>query len=505
MTKPKDATDALLVQKHQKSEAQKKLAEIEGGIDQLRDVRSANLQALDELDAQLDALMNADGIQFDSNDQALEPEIEALLQVDAARIEAAHQIALLEVVDAGRDADWSQYMVSIHRYATQNGVHLSGDPFSRLMTESQRLAIEQRIDDDLTYKNANCDKYDYMLAATCGMVAGLIDVRFVGLPWGQGAIGKGADKAVDSAVAGFAELLGWEGPREGSDPKASAIGFLERKFNVNYDQTHGNAPGTRGTGGKVDHLTPVNHHLKNLAHSPDLVGLVFSIINQFTNTSTFVSNGKLITIDTETFELQGSNFPAKVFAGFCNWLGHLASDVAGSSGSTGRGAGIPIPFYSLLQFLDVGAFGQHRDTFAKVAVKVFEQGYDLRHGLALAVPVLIGELLTRISWSFKQRLYHHKDWKDCVPAGTNPEVRRMLLVAHGTLCMVDGVDAGLRSGGDIIQFMLRANIVAWARFGTLAIKEMNAWYPSGRLDFDATNSYLDAEYEKGSIWVPGSS
>src|SRR5690606_33600076 len=205
----------------------------------LRDIRSANLQALDDLDAQLNALMSADSIQFDANDQALETEIEALLQVDAAKIEAAQQIGLLEVVDVASEADWSQYMVSTCRYATKNGVDLSGDPFSRLMTESQRLVVERRIDEDLTHKNANCDKYDYMLAATCGMVAGLIDVLFVGLP-GQGAIGNGADKAVDSAVIGFAKLLGWKGPREGRDPKASAIGFLERKFKVNYDQTHGN-------------------------------------------------------------------------------------------------------------------------------------------------------------------------------------------------------------------------------------------------------------------------
>ncbi len=495
MAKHKDATDALLVQKHQQSGAQKKLAEIDEGIARLQDVHSANLQALNDLDAQLDALMQADGIQFDPNDQVLDPEIEALLQVDTARIESAQQIGLLEVVDPGQDADWNQYIASIHNYAAQNGVDLSGDPFSRLMTDSQRIAVERRIDEDLTYKNANCDRYDYMLAVICGMVAGLIDVLFVGLP-GQGAIGQGTDKVVDGAVMGFAKFLGWPGARAGSDPKASAIGFLERNFKVNYDQTHSNSLGSTGTGGMVDHLTPKNHHIKSLAHSPDPIGLVFSIINQFTNTSTFVSNGKLITIDTETFELHGSNFPAKVFSGFYNWFGHLASDATGSSGSQGRGSGIPMPFYSSLQFLDFGAFGQHRDTFAKVAVKVFEQGYDLRHGLALAVPVLIGELLTRISWSFKQRLYHHKEWEDCIPTGNNPELRRMLLVSHGTLCLVDGADAGLRSGGDIVTFMLRSNIIAWARFGTLAIKEMNAWYRAGKLDIDATNQYLDAEYER---------
>jgi hypothetical protein len=57
----------------------------------------------------------------------------------------------------------------------------------------------------------------------------------------------------------------------------------------------------------------------------------------------------------------------------------------------------------------------------------------------------------------------------------------MLLVAHGSLCLVDTTDAALRSGGDIIQFMLRSNLIAWARFGTLAIKELHSWYRSGNL------------------------
>lgn len=127
-------------------------------------------------------------------------------------------------------------------------------------------------------------------------------------------------------------------------------------------------------------------------------------------------------------------------------------------------------------------------------MKVFEQGYDLRHGMALAVPVMVAELLTRLAWSFKQNIYHGKEWSDCIPVGANPELRRMLLVAHGSLCMVDGVDAGLRSGGDIVQFMLRTNLIAWARFGLLAIKETRAWYATGSLDVDAANDELDREY-----------
>lgn len=486
--KPEDKTDALLVQKHQQSSAQQKLEEISQNVSGLHKLNSENLQRLDELDAELNDLLSIEGLETNALDEKLEPEVEDLLQVDINSIKERHQISLLNTV-GDEDLDWDQYMAAVRSYAQQNGVDLTGDPFSRLMTDSQRIEIERRIDEDLTYKKANCDLYDYMVAVTCGMIAGLVDVIFVGAPK-EKELGKKADKTVDGAVIGIAKMLGWPGPREGSDAKASAIGFLERKYKVNYDQIHGKPLGIP--------LTPANHHLKNLAHSPDLVGLFFSLVNQFTSTSTFVNDGQLITIDTETFELKGGNFPAKIYAGFCNWFWHLASDVAGSSGSSTRGSGIPIPFFSMLQFLNFGKFGQDRDTFGQLSVKVFQEGYDFRHGLALAIPVLIAELLTRISWSFKQRLYHGKDWKDCIPESSNPELRHMLLVSHGTLCIVDGVDAGLRSGGgsDPETLMLHMNIIAWVKFGHSAIKELRVWYKAGKIDIEAANEYLDSEYEK---------
>jgi hypothetical protein len=331
-----------------------------------------------------------------------------------------------------------------------------------------------------------------MIAGTCGLIGGLIDVLFVGLP-GQGALTKAADNWTDSAVQKFARLVGWKGPREGSDPTASAIGFLEGRYRVNYDHRHGV---------DVDGLfkmSTMNHHIKSLGHSPDLVGLFFSILDQFTSSAHFVSDGHLIRVDTKTFELQGQTWAAKLFAGFANWLGHLFSDVAGSSGATGRGAGIPIPFYSLLQFVDVGEFGQHKQTFATVAVQVFEQGYDFRHGIAMSIPVVVTEMLTRLLWIVKRRFYHRSPWGECVPTAAVPELRRMLLVAHGTLCLVDAADAGLRSGGDMIQFMLRSNLIAWTRFGTIAIKELMAAFRTGTLDIEAVDEYLEAEYRRMAV------
>jgi len=49
--------------------------------------------------------------------------------------------------------------------------------------------------------------------------------------------------------------------------------------------------------------------------------------------------------------------------------------------------------------------------------------------------------------------------------------------------------------------MLRSNLIAWARFGTLALKELNSWYQDGRLDIKAVDTYLDGEYER--LVTPG--
>lgn len=69
-------------------------------------------------------------------------------------------------------------------------------------------------------------------------------------------------------------------------------------------------------------------------------------------------------------------------------------------------------------------------------------------------------------------------------------------MAHGTLCLMDSGDALLRSGGELVQFLLRTNLIAWVRFGTLAVKELHVWYKSGDIDADAVNEYLDQELSR---------
>lgn len=312
-----------------------------------------------------------------------------------------------------------------------------------------------------------CDKYDYLVAVGCGAIAGLIDVFLVGSP-ADSKLQNWTDEQVDNVVKNFARICGWK-PRTGNESNiSSAIGFLEGKFKVNYDQRSGK---------DVDHLFSMstkNHHMKSLSHSPDIVGLFFSILNQFTSTSTFIDNGKIITIRTETYELQGSNFISKLFCGIANWFGHIMSDVAGSSGANSRGSGVVIPFYELFGLCNFGEFqvGENKNTLAKVATKVFESGYDARFGLTMAIPVVVCDLAIKLIWALKHYFYHNRPITECIPSKRHDDLRLMLIIGNGTLCLMDGADAAIRSKGNCVEFLLRLNLMAWFRLAMLVVREL---------------------------------
>lgn len=329
---------------------------------------------------------------------------------------------------------------------------------------------EQAYNKNLIMQGDRCDKYDYMAAVCCGAIGGLTDIFLVGMPE-ESALGKWTDDQIDNAVKKFAGVLGWKPKKENKDSVASAIGFLERKFRVNYDQRH-----TMDVD-ELFRMSTKNHHMKSLSHSPDIVGLFFSVLNQFTSTSSFIADGKIITIATDTFELQGNNVVSKLFCGIANWFGHIMSDIAGSSGSVGnqgRGTGVAIPFFELFQFCKFGKFTVEKDKqdFATIATRAFQEGYDFRFGLALSIPVGLTDLLIRLIWALRRRFQYHKKVRDCIPVSRHDDLRMMLLLGNGTLCILDGLDAGIRSSGNFLVFFMRLNVVAWLRFTWLVWKEV---------------------------------
>ncbi|MBE5958736.1 MAG: hypothetical protein E7254_07745 [Lachnospiraceae bacterium] len=372
--------------------------------------------------------------------------------------------------------------------------------------ESELQDVEGQIKEStetLKKVTPECDKIDYVLATTSGAICGIIDVFLVGKP-GESPIGNITDEWFENRTKDFAKLCGWDSKNSST---ASAIGFLERKFKIPYDQ--------RGAGDAaswVFDLSPKNHHFKSLAHNPSLVGLFFSILDQFTDSSHFVTGGELISLQKadNKFELKGNNVPSKFFCAFVNWFGHLISDMSGASGSKGRGMGIPSPLWTWTN--DVIAIkrksnipvSKFDNSINDLALNIYKEGYDVRFQTAQAIPVFINEIIVRLMYSVRRMInyfvktdskeYTFKSlWKECEPF-SNASVKRMITVAHGTFCLIDVGDAtarGFISGGgnfNVAEFFMRLNIVGLGRFTISLYGEVKR--KSQRTEAQEKNYYL---------------
>ena len=323
--------------------------------------------------------------------------------------------------------------------------------------------------------HTHCDCYDYLVAAVCGAIGGIIDIFLVNLPKNSSLCAI-SDSAADKLVIKFAELSGWKPNFLQQGNVSSAIDYLEKSYKINYDQRYSSE--TRG----LLKMSTKNHHMLSLGHSPSPIGLFFSVLSQLTSTSSFLSQGEMVMIPTQDFGLSGDSLIERIFFGVVNWFGHLMSDVAGSSGSRGmrdgknygRGTGIVLPFYELLSLCKFGKFqvGDARQDLATIAVRAFQEGYDFRFGMALSIPVLLTDLLTRFFWAFRRYFQYGKKLKDCIPDKKQDDLRIMLIVSNAALCTADILDAALRSGGNFLTFFLRLNLPAWFLFVWRIFKEI---------------------------------
>lgn len=507
------AARSVAVQNAQQQQVGQLVGRLQSDAAALHQKRDAFEEELDAMLLQAQLLCAAQGIDVEGYNDSDIAAGESLMELNESDLAATHVAAYtpLQIISTPDTTSWQDYMAAVDRYAEAYHIDLSGDLLTRLLTQDQTAALAKQLEEDYRIKEAHCDKYDYALAAFCGVAAGLVDSFFVGMP-GKSKLQAWSDAQVDKFVMGFARCCKWSPTSGNENNVASAISYLERLFGVNYDYA---SAGSLGPAAKqIFDMNSNNHHIKSLAHSPDLVGLIFSIVEQFTGTIHFVDGGRMITFDRERQELVGKDFISKVFAAFCNWLGHCVSDIAGSSGSRRkgdgyRGTGLPVPGFELLQFIGAELPKKQQQEkmvlFSDLAVKMFEEGYDARFGLTMKVPVLLNDLMTHACFLLKRVFYHHLTLKESIPLDwkvlrRQPELRRMLLVSYGCLCAVDITDASIRTaakGGDILQFTLHLNFVAWRGFAFRCLVELRQqFFYKDALDLVNLDEDLEREWQR---------
>lgn len=340
----------------------------------------------------------------------------------------------------------------------------------------------------------HADKADYAVSVVSGIIASLIDSIFVG----KFDLQEGRDwssEKINNFVTNIAKKHGYDG-----DDLQGAIRHLE-KYGSPSDSVYNKFGGA------------LQHHLRDFAHHASPVGLVFSILTQFTRKAYGTNTaGAFITVPIDETTFIGDTFPTKISFGLIYWLLHMASDMAGSSGAFGAGTGVPGPILSIVKLLASTPIFNDKNQVNELSIKVSKlfngtllaerdkngkilknidgklaiHQMDLRGELGVlqqlgkqAIPVIINESLVRGFYfinRFINEIKEHKslklvDWNKTIPFN-NRTIERMITIATGTFTAIDTLDAviegAVNSKGNWAEFgrqvVLKLNFVGIGRF-----------------------------------------
>ncbi|MGN0115667.1 MAG: hypothetical protein ACI396_10105 [Acutalibacteraceae bacterium] len=403
----------------------------------------------------------------------------------------------------------------------------------------EQIAEKQSVLDELNSEidrlTNHADGLDYAVAVGSGILCGLIDSFFVG----EFSLDRGREwgsEKVNNFVMKIAKSQGYKG-----DSLRGAIDKLEGNFPIASDGNMGDLGGA------------LQHHLRDFAHHPTLVGLIFSMLTQFTgNAYGTDEKGLFKVVPVKNQALIGKDLPQKILFGVVFWFFHMVSDMAGSSSSAGMGTGLPGPLLSLAKELSVLPFFRNikigdkdisvwisklfngtllakRDASGKIIEKV---PFDLRTELGIAhelgrqaIPVIINELLVRVFYFGRHFLKEYKEkgdihsieWKKVVPF-KNRTIVRMMTIASGTFTAVDLADAAIRSAvksGGVTSplffknMILKVNFVGIGRFAIAIGTDIKMGIQRSRLRNERIHLYSQlimlsnakVFYKQADMWI----
>lgn len=353
-----------------------------------------------------------------------------------------------------------------------------GCTFEHSIVEAQARAEAELIEtDELIDRNfrtvkeltPDCDKTDYMLAAAAGALCGIMDIFMVGKP-GESPAGNITDKWFSGRVKDFAARLDKAGEYD-TNTISGSLKCLSDKFGLKYVQSMSGLD------------------FKALSEDPTLSGLFFAILDQFNRQTDFAEETGLVLASEEggRTRIEGGSVTGKLFGAFVNWLENAISESSGRAVIGKRASkllewkGIPAPIKNWIKELtDETKKLEIPDIdldylINSIALKVYEEGYDERFLTAQAIPVTVNEMIVRLIYSVRRAVRFvgtsgekkpsfEQIWESSMPF-SNISVKRMVTVAHGTFCLVDGANAFVKSymkgekKFDIPELVMRLNVI----------------------------------------------
>lgn len=393
--------------------------------------------------------------------------------------------------------------------------------FQEQELDNRILDIEKKVSElnqEIDRLTNHADGIDYMVAVASGVISGLVDSFFVGEFSFERSNEYGTNK-VNGFVIKAAQLKGYKGNDLGG-----AVKYLEKEYKIAADTV------TNEFGGGLQ------HHLRDFTHHPTPVGLLFSLLSQFTGKAYGTDvHGSFRIVEITDKSFIGKNIPEKILFGTINWFFHMVSDMAGSSTSIGKntsGTGLPGPVVSLLKeisalpiFKSTNKNG-HKD-FSVWISKLFNGTlikdsngnplkFDMRTEIGVmhelgkqAIPVILNECIVRGFYFIRRLINELKDkridsfgelnrieWQNTLPFN-NRTITRMLTISTGAFTAIDIADATIRgavkSGTNPAlfakEFILHVNFVGVGRFAIAVYSDVSMGLKKNRLENERMNTY----------------
>ena len=451
------------------------------------------------------------------------------LLVESTRSEYDREIRLYpleqeEAIIQGPDGDALPIQ---YAYTIKDPSHLIQDKPGDSAQSVPKIGYDDIIDVEFDEKVPRAERLDYSIAAASGLISGTLSVIWSQSLNLENAHNWGTEKCNDIVVE-IARRQGWEKSKKldsKADELKDAILYLEKKYPLASDSAMSDMGG------------PLQHHLRDFAHHPTIVGLIFSILSQFTKKAFGTdTQGVFIVADLPANAVIGRNYEEKILFGTVFWAFHLISDMDGSSRNPGGGTGIPGPLLSLLKELSVlpvfrditKTYKDSEITFSVWISKLFNGTYfrnddnkpirfDLRTEIGVGAhfarqtkPVVVNECIVRASYFLRQLTRELKEKhiesladldrvevRNILPY-KNRILTRMLTVSSGVFVLVNtsgtAVQAAVKAHGQkelmVKEFFLSLNYAGLVRFGIACVAD------AGNIAEDIKEAYTNYQKEE---------
>jgi hypothetical protein len=146
--------------------------------------------------------------------------------------------------------------------------------------------------------------------------------------------------------------------------------------------------------------------------------------------------------------------------------------------------------FNLFQF---GKIGEEKLNIAEIVQGMYYEGYDFRHFWSMSIPVMLIEVIVRISYCIK-RIKEGHTLKEALPVGLNrekkPKPATMLWIAHS-------VSTAANAGKILFtKNPLAINYPQWVSFAKYSIKQLK-WvlHDKPELRYKYVQGFIDEEWQ----------